>query len=200
VADPAESLSEPRLLAFYDRLRGRMERAVARRAPRLGKGAAEALLLVPDLFVLLARLALDRNVPAASRSLIGGALLYFVAPFDLFPEGVLGPTGFLEDLVLAAAVLSQALGGELEPQARRYWSGSQELRQTLHDITASARHLLGGQVFRRLERALARRGVALEAPAGAAPGEGREAVAPPSRRRVHPVDPEFAGGFDDPGS
>lgn len=202
-------LQPQRLLSFYDRLRVRMVRYVARRSKRLGPAAVEALLLVPDVFILLVRLALDPKVPGGARALIGGALLYFVSPVDLFPEAILGPVGFLEDLVLASAVLAQALGGELEPYARRYWSGEQELREVLRDIAHSASSLLGGRVHRRLERALARRG--LELPP-AEPG-GLGDAASPGRRSAGlgagepiveeawtepSVDPELRGGFESP--
>ncbi len=146
-------------LAFYDRLRDRMLVAAERHNQRFGKPAVEALLLVPDVFILLVRLSLDREVPAEARALIGGALAYFILPVDLFPEAIVGPVGYLDDLVLAAAVLSQALGGELEPYARKYWNGDQELRQTLHDIAGSAQSLLGRDLYRRIQRTLAKRGV-----------------------------------------
>lgn len=147
------------LLSFYDRLRERMLEAAGRQSHRYGKPAVEAMLLVPDVFILLVRLALDPEVPGEARALIGGAIAYFLLPLDLFPEAVVGAPGFLDDLVLAAAVLSQALGGELEPYARKYWNGDQELRQTLRDVTQSAQMLLGRDLYRRLKRALARRGV-----------------------------------------
>lgn len=147
------------LISFYDRLRVRMLQAAARKSHRYGKPVVEALLLVPDVFILLVRLALDPEVPGEARALIGGAIAYFLLPLDLFPEAVVGAPGFLDDLVLAAAVLSQALGGELEPYARKYWNGDQELRQTLRDVTQSAQVLLGRDLYRRLRRALARRGV-----------------------------------------
>ncbi len=147
------------LLSFYDRLRERMLEAAGRKGRRLGKPAVQALLLVPDVFILLVRLTLDKEVPAAARSLIGGALAYFVLPIDLFPEAVVGAPGFLDDIVLAAAVLSQALGGELEPYARKHWRGDQELRQVLRDLAESAQHLLGRDLYRRVRQTLARRGV-----------------------------------------
>ena len=150
-----------RLLSYYDRLRRRMLAVADRRNPKLGKPVVEALLLAPDVFILLVRLTLDREVPPRARALIGGALAYFVLPTDLFPEAVVGSVGFLDDIVVAAAVLSQALGGDLEPYARKYWNGDQELRQTLHEITRSAGALLGKNLYGRLARALARRGVRL---------------------------------------
>lgn len=159
----------PRLLTFYDRLRRRMLSAAHRRSSRLGKPVVEAMLLVPDVFILLVRLALDRDVPKEARAMIGGALAYFLLPTDLFPEAIVGAAGFLDDVVIAAAVLSQALGGELEPYARKYWNGDQELRQALRDLTNGIASLLGRDLGGRVERLLARRGVRVGRDAAAQP-------------------------------
>lgn len=149
------------LLAFYDRLRRRVLTAVEKRGGRIGEGTVAALLLVPDVFMLLVRLSLDREVPAATRALIGGALVYFVVPADLLPEAMLGVGGYLDDLVLASAVLTQALSGELEPIAQKHWSGKQDLRIVLRDVAGAAHALLGESLYRRLQRVLARRGIRL---------------------------------------
>jgi uncharacterized membrane protein YkvA (DUF1232 family) len=162
--DRPELVPGGKLIAFYDRLRERMLETAERKNHKLGKPAVEALLLVPDVFILLVRLALDRNVPGEARALIGGALAYFVLPFDLFPEGLVGGVGYLDDLVLATAVLSQALGGELEPYARRYWNGDQELRVVLHDVSSAASTMLGRGLYQRLKRLLAARGVDIREP------------------------------------
>jgi uncharacterized membrane protein YkvA (DUF1232 family) len=151
---------EPRLLAFYDRLRERVVDYIARRegklAARFGPGAAEALLLAPDVFILLVRLSLDKDVPARSRSLVGGALLYFLMPFDLMPEGILGPAGFLDDLILAAGVLAEAFSGQLEGLAERHWSGRDSVRQVLQDVADSGRALLGESLYSRIQTLLNR--------------------------------------------
>jgi uncharacterized membrane protein YkvA (DUF1232 family) len=155
------------LLSFYDRLRERIFKAVERRAGRgakLTEGTLRALMLVPDVFILLVRLTLDKNVPGSTRALIGGALAYFVLPVDLLPEAILGGAGYLEDLVLAAAVLAQAFGGDLEPYARKHWSGSEDLRVVLKDITETAQSLLGQNLYDRLRRLLSRRGIKVEEP------------------------------------
>jgi uncharacterized membrane protein YkvA (DUF1232 family) len=153
-----------RLLSYYDQLRRRMLAVADRRNPRLGKPVVEALLIAPDVFILLVRLMLDREVPPRARALIGGAIAYFVLPTDLFPEALVGSVGYLDDIVVASAVLSQALGGELEPFARKYWNGDQELRETLHRATTTAGAVLGRNLYGRLARALARRGVRLRDP------------------------------------
>lgn len=153
--------SERRLLGFYDQLRARMLKTLERRGGKISESGAKALLLVPDVFVLLVRLAMDKEVPGSVRALIGGALAYFVLPLDLVPEVIIGGAGFLDDLVLAVAVLSQAFGGELEPFARKHWSGPEDLRVVLRDVTATAESLLGTSLYQKVRRLLSRRGVNL---------------------------------------
>ncbi|HEX9730384.1 MAG TPA: DUF1232 domain-containing protein [Thermoanaerobaculia bacterium] len=153
------------LLSFYDRLRERVLAAVERRGSRLGERTVEALLLVPDVFILLARLALDREVPKSTRLMVASTLAYFVVPVDFLPEAVLGAGGFVDDLVLAVAVLSQAFGRELEPYAERYWSGSRKLREVLGDVLEAAHALVGYDVYERLKGYLAKKGVDLDAAA-----------------------------------
>jgi uncharacterized membrane protein YkvA (DUF1232 family) len=153
------------LLSFYDRLREAIFKVAEKRGGKLSEGTVRALMLVPDVFILLVRLALDKEVPGSSRALIGGAIAYFILPFDLLPEAILGPAGYLDDLVLATAVLAQAFGGDLEPYARKHWSGKEDLRVVIRDITETAQSLLGQNLYDRLRRLLHRRGVKLEEPA-----------------------------------
>lgn len=157
-----EELPSSGLLSFYDRLRDRILSAAEKRGGKMSEGALKALLLVPDVFILLTRLMLDKNVPGSTRAMIGGALAYFILPADLLPEMLLGGAGFMDDLVLAAAVLSQAFGGELEPYARRHWSGPEDLRVVLRDITETAQSLLGKNLYDRLKKLMGRRGIRLE--------------------------------------
>ena len=150
------------LLSFYDRLRQRVVRTIERRGGKLGQRSASALLLVPDVFILLLRLAIDKEVPKSTRRVVASTLAYFVLPFDLMPEAVIGPTGYLDDLMLALMVLSRAFGDELEPYAEKHWSGSQKLRVVMGDLLAAGESLLGINLYRRLRALLARRGIEIE--------------------------------------
>ncbi|RMH17743.1 MAG: DUF1232 domain-containing protein [Acidobacteria bacterium] len=149
------------LLSFYDRLR---ERVVARieRGGRLSPAMTDALLLVPDVFMLLVRLALDRGVPRAERALVASALAYFVLPFDLMPELALGTVGYADDLVLAVIILSRTFSGDLAPYAEKHWSGSARLRAVLRDVLQTADSLLGDRVYGRLKKLLASRGIEVD--------------------------------------
>jgi uncharacterized membrane protein YkvA (DUF1232 family) len=157
-----DELPSNRLLSFYDRLRERILHSVEKRGGKMSENALKALLLVPDVFILLVRLMLDKSVPGSTRAMIGGALAYFILPADLLPEMILGGAGFLDDLVLATAVLSQAFGGELEPYARRHWSGPEDLRIVLRDISQTAQSLLGQNLYDKLRRLMGKRGIRLD--------------------------------------
>ncbi len=160
--DAVDGLPSSGLLSFYDRLRRRIVRTLERRGGKIGQRAASALLLVPDVFILVARLALDRDVPKATRAVLASTLAYFVLPLDLMPEGVIGPVGFLDDLVLALMALSQAFSKELEPYAEKYWSGPQPLRTVMSDVLTTASSLVGPSLYDRLRAILAEKGIKVD--------------------------------------
>lgn len=139
-----------RFLRFYDRLRARIVKRLG--SGRLPQRLTEVLLLAPDLFILLVRLFLDREVPQASRQLIGGALLYFVVPIDLLPEAFLGVGGLADDVVLASAVAAHIFSSDLRPFVERHWSGTSSLEGALERVSASAQSLLGHDLHSRLLR------------------------------------------------
>lgn len=160
--DSLETLHTTGILSSYDRIRERLAMSIVRRGGKLGRRTVEALLLVPDVFILLVRLLLDRSVPKETRMAVGGALAYFLLPVDLLPEVLVGGVGYVDDLVLAVAVLAQVFGRELEPYAERYWSGSKQLRTVIADVLEAAHGLLGHRLYERLRAMLARRGIELE--------------------------------------
>ncbi len=163
--DAVDTLPSTGLLSFYDRLRARIVRILERRTGKLGPGVASTLLLVPDVFVLMLRLAMDKEVPASTRALLASTLAYFVMPFDLLSEGALGAVGYLDDVVIALAVLAKAFGEELEPYAEKYWSGSESLRTVLGDVLGSANSLLGTSLYARVSSLLEKRGIDIDVPA-----------------------------------
>ncbi len=152
------------LLSFYDRLRERIYRRVAADGKEGGARdkAAEALLLAPDLFMLLIRLSLDREVPKATRAMVGGALAYFILPMDLLPEAMMGAAGFTDDVVMAVMVLATAFQGDLEPYLDRHWSGKKRVREVLGEVFMAAEKILGQSLWARLKKTLAGRGISLE--------------------------------------
>src|SRR5258706_16067209 len=127
---PKDELPRDRATRFYDRIRGTIQRYVDGKGKVLGR-TAEFLLLVPDVFILLWRLTTDRRVSGNDKILLGSAVAYFVMPFDLIPEALVGPIGYLDDLVFGVYVLNKILGNVDASILREHWSGSEDVLDTI---------------------------------------------------------------------
>jgi uncharacterized membrane protein YkvA (DUF1232 family) len=125
----------------YDRIRASVERSIELRGGAVGL-LGEYLLLIPDLAVLLWRLINDRRVSGKNKILLASALVYFVLPFDLVPEEVFGPMGYIDDLILAVIALHKILGDTDPEVLREHWSGKEALLPTLRNALNAAQSLV----------------------------------------------------------
>lgn len=113
---------------------------------------AEFLLAGPDLLHLMCRLALDTRVPAASKALLATAIAYFISPIDLVPEALVGPTGYLDDIALAAVVLNQLISAGNGAIAKEHWAGPGDVLDLVQRIVAMADKMVGAQAWSKLRR------------------------------------------------
>jgi len=113
---------------------------------------SEYLLLAPDLFHLLAKLALDPDVPSAEKAKIAGALAYFISPIDLFPEALLGPLGYLDDVALAAYVINSIMKQSDPAIVIRHWAGEQNILELVQQIVDVASDMLGNKIWDKLKQ------------------------------------------------
>jgi len=138
---------------FYDRLRGGIRRYVERKGPALGK-TADFLLLVPDVFILLWRLANDSRVAGKDKVLLVSALAYFISPFDLIPEALVGPIGYLDDLVFGVYVLNKLVATADAAVIREHWSGSEDVLSMIQRVLAAADSLVGSSMAGKIKKML----------------------------------------------
>lgn len=136
-AASSEGLSEKKAQRFYDRLRSTITATLERKGSSLGK-ARDFLLLVPDVFILLWRLANDKRVTGKNKVLLGSGLAYYLFPLDIMPEALIGPVGFVDDLVFAVYILNKMLSDTDEAILREHWSGSEDLLAMIRRVLASA--------------------------------------------------------------
>jgi|SRR5688572_11962759 len=111
---------------------------------------AEFLLAGPDLLHLMCRLALDARVPAAGKALLATAIAYFISPIDLIPEALVGPTGYLDDIALAAVALSQLIGAGGGAVAKEHWAGDGDVLELVQRIVSMADKMVGAQALKKL--------------------------------------------------
>jgi uncharacterized membrane protein YkvA (DUF1232 family) len=134
----------------YQAMRGRIRAWLERKGSAYKY--ADVLLVGPDLLHLLSKLAIDGRVPLAEKAKIAAAIAYFVSPFDLLPEALTGPAGYIDDIALAAYVLKSFLSTEHGNIAKEHWAGDQDLLAVVTRVLEVADAALGSGLWARLKR------------------------------------------------
>jgi uncharacterized membrane protein YkvA (DUF1232 family) len=127
---------------FYEKLRGKITSFLESRSGSASK-FAPYLLFAPDLFHLLTKSLLDNRIDGKSKALIGSGILYFVAPIDVIPEGLIGPGGFMDDIIVATFVVNMLLNKFSPEILEEHWVGDEKLLVALKKISKSSDGLLG---------------------------------------------------------
>ncbi|MFD2369290.1 YkvA family protein [Brevibacillus sp. GCM10020057] len=140
---------------FYDKLREKIEAFI--RDKGVNETAASYILLAPDLFVLLARLMLDKRVSVQAKAVAGVAVAYFIAPVDFIPEVIVGGLGLLDDVILAVYALRRILVDVDEAVVREHWNGQDDLLSVITKVVKSADDLVGKKIVKKLEETLFRK-------------------------------------------
>ncbi len=112
----------------------------------------EFLLFVPDIFILLWRLANDARVSGKNKVLLGSGIAYFILPLDFVPEAILGPIGYLDDLVFGVYILNRMLIDTDESILREHWSGSTDLLETIRRVLDTADNLVATDFVKQIKR------------------------------------------------
>jgi uncharacterized membrane protein YkvA (DUF1232 family) len=111
---------------------------------------AEYLLAAPDLFHLLCKLSIDKDVPISEKAKLAGAIAYFVSPIDLLPEALIGPLGYADDVSLAAYVLNQIVNKTDPEVIQRHWAGEGDVLELIQRILERADEMVGSGLWRKL--------------------------------------------------
>ena len=122
----------PREQRFYDRVRA----YVTTPQPGAPSGFWDLVLLLPDLAVLLFRLARDPRVPFVSKAIAAAAVGYVLSPFELMPEIVFGPIGLIDDLAVVGAALSRLLNHVHPDVVRTHWAGQGDALDAIQRVVS----------------------------------------------------------------
>jgi uncharacterized membrane protein YkvA (DUF1232 family) len=145
--------SEQKQKDFYLQLRDKVSKWFENNAVKKPQ-YANYILLVPDFFYLLVRLTLDDRIAAMDKAKFAGVIAYFFSPIDFLPEALLGPVGYLDDLVLACYVLNLYINRTDETgQAvvRELWPGDQDVLTTIQSVMQKADEWLGSGLLKKLK-------------------------------------------------
>ncbi len=148
--DPAEESviieMTPRERRLYDRLRAR----VVKVRPGAAMGIRDAILLLPDLTVLLLRLLRDSRVPISCKVIAVLGIGYALSPIDLIPSLLVGPIGLVDDLLVVSAALSKILNQVHPDVVRSHWSGQGDALEAIQRAARWSASILLERIPRRL--------------------------------------------------
>jgi uncharacterized membrane protein YkvA (DUF1232 family) len=116
----------------------------------------DIIMLTPDLLHLLIHLAADPDVPFSVKGKITLVIAYIINPLDLLPELMIGPGGFLDDVVLAVYLLNSLFTEVEDNIILRHWAGSSDLLSIVKDISEKADRLIGSGLLRKLRTLITR--------------------------------------------
>ena len=110
----------------------------------------EILLIGPDLLHLSIKLVLDDDVPVRHKIKLSAAIAYFISPFDLLPEVILGPFGYLDDIAITAYVLNSLLNDVPQAVLDRYWAGDGDVLMVIRAVALTADRMFGKGLIQRV--------------------------------------------------
>ena len=100
----------------------------------------------PDIYKLLVDILNEKKLNPKFRMKICATLGYFVVPFDIIPEQIYGPHGYVDDIFLCSYVLKEIkneIGIEFLDE---FWEGDEELEDVLNVCYTQSKEILGDKV------------------------------------------------------
>jgi uncharacterized membrane protein YkvA (DUF1232 family) len=137
-------------LKFYEDLRRKASSWTKSKTGKVGGKLSEYLFLLPDLFILVCRLAVDKRVPAKTKLKLGGIIAYLMMPIDLIPDFI-PVIGHIDDLVLLVLGLNMILNDTDQKILEDNWSGEGNVLELLQKITATAEKFLDKTILQRIK-------------------------------------------------
>ena len=142
---------EDKKMKFYEHLRKKVTRFSSGKAGKKGGVMAEYLFVLPDLFILVCRLAVDDRVPNRKKVIAGAILTYLVLPFDIIPDFI-PVIGHIDDLVLVVLGLNMIFNDIDEQILLDNWSGKGDILQLLQTVTAKAEQFLDKNILNKIKK------------------------------------------------
>ena len=135
---------------FYQSLREKIDNYIKSEKAAKNKWA-DVLLLAPDIFYLLCKLTMDKDVSAKAKAKLGIAIVYFIMPIDLIPEAITGPLGYLDDIAIAAFALNGILNDTKPEVVKRHWVGDEDILSIIKHIIDVADEMVGSGLIKKLK-------------------------------------------------
>lgn len=135
---------------YYYKLREKIKNNVGKISEN--EKLPEVLLFAPDIFYLLINLLKDPEVPKSKKVKLGVVVAYFIIPFDMLPEALLGLFGYIDDIALSAFVLNDLVNGINPEIIKRHWPGEDNILDVIQKILSDSDKFINKNVINRLKK------------------------------------------------
>jgi len=112
----------------------------------------EYLLLAPDIFYLLIELMRDSEVEKSKKIKLGVVIAYFITPFDILPEALMGLIGYIDDVALSAYMLNDLFNNTDQELIKSHWAGDKNLLKVIQEILDDTDKFINKNVITRLKK------------------------------------------------
>ena len=100
----------------------------------------------PDIYKLLTDVLNEKSLSSEIRMKICATLGYFVVPFDIIPEQIYGPHGYIDDIFLCTYVLKEIQKEKGIIFLDEIWEGDEEIEDVLGICYEQSKEILGAKV------------------------------------------------------
>lgn len=138
-------------LQFYEKLRKKAKGWTSEKTGKTGNKVAEFLFLLPDLFILVCRIAVDKRVPIKRKLMLGGVIAYVMMPLDIIPDFI-PVLGQVDDLVVVVMGLNMLLNDIDQKVLEDNWSGEGNILHLMQKITTTAEQFMDKNVLSRIKK------------------------------------------------
>ncbi len=100
----------------------------------------------PDLFQLLTEILNEEIIGSKTRLKVCAAIAYYVAPFDIIPETIYGPQGYIDDIFVCTFVLKEIESEMGIKFLENIWEGEDDLCYVLEEAYSKSKIVIEDQI------------------------------------------------------
>lgn len=131
--------------SFYKKLRNKIKKWAGKNKDNK---ILEYILLAPDLFYFFLTVLKDKDVHVDYKLKITAYLAYFISPIDIMPEMVLGPAGYLDDVLMGLLFLRTLLKELPYEYVEEKWPGDKEVLKNVSVMIDNIQTVIDSKIFR----------------------------------------------------
>lgn len=111
----------------------------------------DAVLMMPNLVKLVARLLKDPRVPRRAKITLGIAVAYVASPVDLIPE-MIPVIGWADDVLIIMFALDSLIHRAGDDVVEELWDGPGDLLALVRDIVGLSRNIIPRRISQLIDR------------------------------------------------